>query len=57
MRLIAAGGMEDVGKERKLYLPLNEHPNLPGKCDAIPCYDVEHGHFGNIFQTKALRLS
>lgn len=57
MRVIAAGGMEDVGKERKLYLPLNEHPNLPGKCDAIPCYDVEHGHFGNIFQTKALRLS
>ena len=34
------GGYE---QERNLYLPLEELPNLPGKCDAIPYYDVEHG--------------
>lgn len=49
--------MEDVGKERMLYLPLEERPNLPGRCDAIPYYDVKHGHFGNIFKTQALHLN
>ena len=44
--------MEHVGNERRLYLPPEKHPNLPEERDAIPYYDVKHGHFGSIPQTS-----
>ena len=43
--------MEHVGNERRFDLPLEEGPKLPEKCDAIPYYDVKHGHFGSIPHT------
>ena len=53
MRGMVAGDVEDVGQERKLCLPLEELPNLPGKCDAILCYDVEHGISERYSKTRA----
>ena len=51
-REVAVGRMEGIGNERRLCLPLEVRPNLPGKCDAIPYYDVKHGHFGNAFKPQ-----